>query len=193
MTIYCPVTNSDGSTGTTLDPWDSYDQSSSQRYPSSGPGNVLSPSLQGRVNTGITVAKKKLLGVLNPYLEPVETVCSGLFLGFKDYQDGAWILTVWTKFRGGEGVKDSKGNTPCSSNTAAWTFSCPENQVCHHRYIYICNKFSNLTAEQAGLKLIHEAWHIAGQKESPAVPNAPTSSQIDSMVLNACGTIRPLN
>lgn len=51
---------------------------------------------------------------------------------------------------------------------------------------WVCWTFSELTAHQAAIVLIHEALHVGGLPESPRIPNAMTSQQINTLVMSRC-------
>ncbi len=55
------------------------------------------------------------------------------------------------------------------------------------RRIVLCpGRFESLTRDRAAAVLIHEALHHAGLRESPAVPDAPTSQEINRLVRRHC-------
>jgi hypothetical protein len=69
--------------------------------------------------------------------------------------------------------------------------SCPRRVAAHtslHRpYTQLCPDFARLSDNWAGIVLLHEALHFAGLPESPAVPGALTSSDINQLVIDRCG------
>ncbi len=97
---------------------------------------------------------------------------------------GAYILGSYIVWRYGEGVTDSRGNVPCTISTA-WTECCT-----HRKYVFICDSFARLTPEERTITVIHEALHVAGQKEDRTTSfgpgDPPTSSQIQANVRAAC-------
>jgi hypothetical protein len=52
--------------------------------------------------------------------------------------------------------------------------------------VALCRSFARLSGQQAAIILLHEALHLAGQAEYPAVPGAPDSLAISRMVMTAC-------
>jgi hypothetical protein len=53
-------------------------------------------------------------------------------------------------------------------------------------FTWVCGTFSGLTAHQAAIVLIHEALHFGGLGESPRVPDAMTSQEINFLVVSRC-------
>ena len=109
--------------------------------------------------------------------------------------DGAPLTTNPTNLilenmikRNGEGVEGPGGVTPCdSSSIKVWTTCCSHTPV-----LYFCNSFSSVNALQAGRLIIHEALHVAGQRENSSAsagPNDPPNpSGINSAVSKACSS-----
>jgi hypothetical protein len=52
--------------------------------------------------------------------------------------------------------------------------------------VVLCRSFARLSSHEAAIVLIHEALHLAGQAEYPAVPGAPDSHAITRMVMTGC-------
>jgi len=158
--------------------------------PSDNPGGPPKPDLQFAINKAKDVAWERLRGDHNcclagkPYFTPNE--CTKLFLGNPLGGTGANLIKNYVNFRDGEGVKDSKNNTPCkSSTTSAWTTCCN-----HDPDVLVCDKFKHLSTNDGAAILIHEVLHVAGQPEDttptagPADP--PTTDQITQRVKEAC-------
>lgn len=53
-------------------------------------------------------------------------------------------------------------------------------------YVYLCNKFGDVTVKRAAEIIIHEALHSSGLSENPPNPNAPSSAEIDAQVQQHC-------
>jgi hypothetical protein len=53
-------------------------------------------------------------------------------------------------------------------------------------FTWVCRTFPALTAHQAAIVLIHEALHFGGLPESPRVPDAMTSQEINFLVVSRC-------
>lgn len=89
-------------------------------------------------------------------------------------------------FRRGQNCTLPNGQTsPCGSGVAAYTTCCS-----HSPYVYLCDSFANLTSTDAGIRVIHELLHIAGQREdetsSTGPGDPPTSNQLNDLVRVAC-------
>lgn len=144
---------------------------------SSAPGVPLSGELLARANQARTIALDKLA---NPQ-------CATLFSGYPaPWNNGAYILGSYAALRGGSG-------TPaCSSGAvAAWTLQAarPTDPVIHSNFIVLCGGFLNISSpNERANRLVHEALHIAGLRESPPDTSAMTTTQIDAMVRGACGS-----
>jgi len=52
---------------------------------------------------------------------------------------------------------------------------------------HLCSSFGTVTRKEAAVVLIHEALHFAGLPEAPSTPGALTSTEINLLVLEACG------
>lgn len=130
------------------------------------------------------VARRRIPGLDPPTLAP--TTCTLLFENAPLQMTGVELLDSYVIFRGGQNVVGPLGNEPCSSGgTGAWTTCCDHSPI-----IYLCNEFSNLSSSTAGLILIHEMLHVAGQREdsnSTTGPgNPPNTAQISAAVMEAC-------
>lgn len=52
---------------------------------------------------------------------------------------------------------------------------------------WVCDRFKDLSREEAAMVLLHEALHFAGLRERPPDPDAMTASEINGMVEDRCG------
>ncbi len=151
------------------------------------PGNPLPADLNFKVTNANTTAKVEAKGDKDPYSTFwIPDECSALFNSAPLHMSGYSILDGYVIYRHGEGVKDAAGNTPCSSGAAAWTSCCE-----HKPYVFICNAFGNLSAAEQANTLIHEALHIAGQREDGSTTvggpsDPPNPGQIQDKVRAVC-------
>jgi len=72
----------------------------------------------------------------------------------------------------------------CGGGAAAFTMPSQP-------YLWLCEGFLYLDADQAATVLIHETLHTTGLRENPPDPSAQTSGEINDMVVRACGTKQP--
>jgi hypothetical protein len=91
-----------------------------------------------------------------------------------------YYLQNLVNFGDGTGKAAPDGQVPCSMGNYAWV-NPPGNPV-----INVCSAYANLTAGMAGVIAIHEMLHTLGLPEGGQ--GQMTSSQITTMVGNACGT-----
>ena len=158
--------------------------------PTTAPGTALPSDKQMVVNQANGRAKfkvhgRRVLSDTGAYVyEP--TACTMLFDGSPLNQDGYALLDSYITYRGGENLVSSDGTTPCNEGAAAWTTCCSGA-----RYVFVCNNFFSMTSSMQSTILIHEAMHVAGQREdksNTAGPgDPPTTSEITSAVQSACG------
>jgi hypothetical protein len=162
-----------------------------QSPPSPLPGTILDPITTQAVTNARKTAIEKTRGTKivdegtgKQTWEANE--CTNLFnnspLGLK----GAYLLGSYLVFRDGTGVKDGNNRDVCATGVPAWTTCCDHDPV-----VFICpGSYSRLTSERQAFTLIHEALHVAGQKEDtnttvgPGDP--PNTSQIGADVASAC-------
>jgi hypothetical protein len=154
---------------------------------SPAPGNALDVAQGAAVGRATTAAKNLLLGEYDTELHRyTDNECTNLFDGSKLGKSGHGLLTSYIVFRSGDGVRDAAQNIPCAGNVAAWTRCCS-----HSPYVFICPQFANLTSEQQTATLIHEAMHVAGQREDTnttvGAGDPPSSANITNVVNRACG------
>lgn len=156
--------------------------------PSTAPGTPLSGALLTAVDSANNSAVRKTRGERifdegsgNYYY--VSNKCSELFDGSEFNDNGSYLLRSYIEYRDGTGVA-SGGGTPCSEGAAAWT-----TLGNHSKYVFICSSFLNMTSADRTARLIHEALHVAGQREdedSSTLP--PSDNKITTAVKEACGT-----
>lgn len=148
----------------------------------------MSPvNLAGYVANANQTAQVRVKGDKDPYSNfwlPDE--CTALFSNSPLGMNGYSLLNSYITYRHGEGVQDANGKVPCSEGNAAWTSCCD-----HKKYVFICNSFANLSMSERANVLIHEAMHVAGQREDqtgtvsgPSDP--PNTTQIQDMVRSVC-------
>jgi hypothetical protein len=155
--------------------------------PSTAPGTPLAGALLTAVDNANASAVRKTHGdrifdegSSTYYYVPNE--CSELFDGSEFNDNGSYLLRSYIQYRDGEGV-ESGGRTPCSEGAAAWT-----TLGNHSKYVFICPSFLNMTSSDRTARLIHEALHVAGQREdedSSTLP--PSDNKITTAVKEACG------
>ncbi|MCU1245140.1 MAG: hypothetical protein JWN02_1050 [Acidobacteria bacterium] len=83
-------------------------------------------------------------------------------------------------FSDGTGKAAPDGQVPCTLGNYAWV-NPPGSPI-----INVCSVYTNLTTGMAGVIAIHEMLHTLGLPEGGQ--GQMTSSQITTMVGNACGT-----
>ena len=143
-------------------------------------------------NFAVTSARNQAVSWLVDLQGGGRTDCEALF-GGSPLLKNSWVnhpvmlLSEYIIFANGEGVRDSTGSKPCSGAVDAWTLCCG-----HSRIVFICNSFTDLGPRDRARRLIHEALHVAGQREEntdfTAGPNDPPhTQQIDQVVRAACG------
>jgi hypothetical protein len=156
--------------------------------PAVAPGNPLPTSLASYVSNAETDAANRLKRERVDNAPPgtyFPNDCADLFLEAPWSTRGAYIVQTYIDWRGGEGVTSSNGSVPCDGGASAWTNCCR-----HDKYVFICDSFKNLSAPERTFTLIHEALHVAGQREDndstfgPSDPPNPT--QIQDNVRAAC-------
>lgn len=105
--------------------------------------------------------------------------CRNLFKGLNN-ENWDHVMNDWNEWRNGEGVRQPGATrVPCGENISAWT-------ITNRPTIYMCDRFTALTPNQAAVILIHEALHTAGLPENPPTTKAKTSEEINQMVRDAC-------
>lgn len=148
---------------------------------STQPGMPLSPAVSQAVGAAVQLANEKLA---DPNCAALFSANPSPFPGTpafpSPWNSGTFILNEWILgYRSGEGMS----NGICSGPYAAWV-----TMSNHARYVMICDSFLTMTPGERAAKIIHETLHIAGLKENPPDPAAPTTQQIDQTVRQACGT-----
>lgn len=159
---------------------------------STAPGMPLSGDLYMAVSQANTAAKNAVRGdqQYSPELKwyYVPNACTKLFYGSTYSQDGYQLLNGYITYRNGEGVRDpnNANRIPCNEGVSAWTTCCN-----HDKYVLICNSFLNQTGPNRTATLIHEAMHVAGQRETVGGNNGdqtpPNPAQLTEAVKAACG------
>ncbi|HEX8152801.1 MAG TPA: hypothetical protein VF698_06745 [Thermoanaerobaculia bacterium] len=153
------------------------------------PGTPLDAETGAKVQSAETDAYDKLRRERladGPAGSTLPNDCADLFLEAPWSERGAWLVSSYIIYRNGTGVIGNDGTTPCASGVPAWTTCCR-----HEPYVFICpSAFNGLSATDRALTLIHEALHVAGQREDknstfgPSDP--PSSGQINAAVRAAC-------
>ncbi|HEV7240619.1 MAG TPA: hypothetical protein VGQ36_15380 [Thermoanaerobaculia bacterium] len=159
---------------------------------SPAPGMPLETVVAMAVNQANNTAKNKVRGdrrydpEIKYYYTPNN--CTRLFYGSSFSESGYELLNGYIRYRNGEAVSDPNQSTriPCNEGIAAWTMCCE-----HGKYVLICNEFMNYGPDDRVATLIHEAMHVAGQRETAGGNNGdqtpPSTSQIMAAVKAACG------
>lgn len=151
------------------------------------PCNPLTLQQTQKLNAAKPYARQKMSRIIvqNPEPTPLPTTCTELFKNSPLRRSGVSLLDDYVIFRNGQNCEAPNGSEPCAAGAAAWTTCCG-----HKREVFLCNSFTNLSSSTAGLRLIHELLHVAGQTEdgtsSHGPGDAPTSTQIDDLVREAC-------
>jgi hypothetical protein len=154
---------------------------------SPAPGMPLSAAMSSIVSGAQNRAKSLVAGDRDPSTGfRIPNECTFLFNGNLLGKSASSIMAS-VLFRSGTGLKDSSGREPCADpNVSAWT------QCCNHSpYVFICDRFTNLSPSEQAYTLIHEAMHVAGQRENGTTsvtgPNdPPNADQITNTVQKAC-------
>lgn len=153
------------------------------------PCNPVSGALLQKLTQAKTWATTKLSWI-GPPENRQPTTCTHLFrnspLGVsgKSLIDGSSPFQA--VFRNGQSCTLHNGDpSPCGSGTAAVATCCE-----HSPYVYLCDSFADLSQTDAGIRLIHELLHVAGQKEnttpSTGPGDPPTTNQLNDLVREAC-------
>jgi len=151
------------------------------------PGSPIPPDLVNPIDRAMRTARDKMRGERIDKGQWEPTGCGDLFannpMGMSAMQMLAYIV-----IRDGTGVKDANNVDVCASGgVSAWTRCCEHDPV-----VYVCSSvFRGLSANLQSRKLIHEALHVAGQREdkngSVGSGDPPNTTQIDEIVRKACG------
>jgi len=128
-----------------------------------GQGMPLSPQRAMMVNMAKSTAKTQL---------QAKQTCRDLF---KDLtlKDGVQVIDSTT-------YRAHDNHQRCQEGAAMFT-------SVGSLIVYVCQAFESQSSDLRAALVIHEAMHSAGQKESPQYPGYPTSSQLTTMVRQACG------
>lgn len=154
---------------------------------SPAPCNPLTAPQQQRLNFAKSYARTKLsrVRVNSPEPATLPTTCTELFKHSPLGRSGLNLLDDYVVFRNGQNCSAPDGANPCAEGKAAWTTCCG-----HRPEVFLCNSFANLSNSDAGLRLIHELLHVAGQIEDGSSTSGPgdppTSGQINDIVRDAC-------
>lgn len=161
------------------------------------PGAPVDPHpcnpVTGALSQKLTQAKawaNSHLSWIGPPENRQPTTCTHLFrnsplhLSGKSLLDGA--APFHAIFRNGQNCTLHNGEpSPCSSSTAAVATCCE-----HSPYVYLCDSFAGLSQSDAGIRLLHELLHVAGQKEDSTPTTGPgdppTTNQLNDLVREAC-------
>lgn len=145
-------------------------------YTNPAPGGILPGPLAAAITRASGGAFNRLRN---------KEACDSLFNDNPMNLHSGFILNEFIEYRWGQGVTGPGGTRPCDGAVAAWTTCCK-----HDPYVFICDRFLNLSSTDQELKLIHEGLHVASQAEdgtSSAGPSDPPNSpEIDGSVLAAC-------
>lgn len=162
---------------------------SQKEAPPTLPGMPLSGTDKQLTDQAKSAATVKLRGTriedMKGVFEPNQ--CTELFDNSPLNMRGLDLLD-YVIFRNGTGVRDPNDSSrvPCTT-FAAWTTCCT-----HDRVVYVCpSNFNSMSRDARTAVLIHELLHVAGQREdltnTSGPDDPPTTSQIQTIVKNACG------
>jgi hypothetical protein len=168
---------------------------SPQPPPTEQPCNPIPTEHLSKMETAKALAKSKLTRVKvgSTGGQTLPTTCTVLFRNSPLGMSGLQLLESYANFRYGQGC-----DPPGPLTNGCGTGSAFTSRGTHDRNIFVCNSFFNLGSHEARAEvLIHELLHTAGQDED-GTPyygpgNAPTSSQLNGVVHEACSPPQVIN